>query len=94
MLVAARRERITEETYRRAVGSLFELALKTQPIELYWEQALQMAADYQRSIYDAAYLVLASSQNIKLVTGDRRLFNAVGVSLPWVVWIEEWQRES
>lgn len=93
LLVAARRNRITEETYRRAVGSLFELALNTQPLELYWEEALKMAADYQRSIYDAAYLALAASKNVKLVTGDRRLFNAVGPHLPWVVWIEEWQRE-
>jgi predicted nucleic acid-binding protein len=89
LLVASRRERISEETYRQAVGSLFELALTIQPLEQYWELALKMAVDYQRSIYDAAYLALAASRNVKLVTGDRRLFNAAGAHLPWIVWIEE-----
>ncbi len=93
LLVASRRERISEETYRQAVGSLFELALTMQPLEQYWELALKMAVDYQRSIYDAAYLALAASRNVKPVTGDRRLFNAAGAHLPWIVWIEEWQRE-
>ncbi|WP_157832956.1 hypothetical protein [Desulfofundulus thermocisternus] len=37
--------------------------------------------------------VLAASRNVKPVTGDRRLFNAAGAHLPWIVWIEEWQRE-
>lgn len=92
LLVAARRNRITEEVCRRAVGSLFELALNTQPLELYWEKALKMAEDYRLSIYDAVYLALAASKNVKLVTGDRRLFNTVGPHLSWVVWIGEWQR--
>ncbi|NHM26894.1 type II toxin-antitoxin system VapC family toxin [Desulfofundulus sp. TPOSR] len=90
LLVASRRERISEETYRQAVSSLFELALTIQPLEQYWELALKMAVGLPD---DAAYLALAASRNVKLVTGDRRLFNAAGAHLPRIVWIEEWQRE-
>jgi len=40
--------------------------------------------------YDAAYLALAERLNTQLITGDRRLYNAVSPQLSWVVWIGDY----
>jgi predicted nucleic acid-binding protein len=53
--------------------------------------AFQLANQYQRSVYDATYLALAQSQGIDLITGDKRLFNAVNSHLSWVKWIGNYQ---
>jgi predicted nucleic acid-binding protein len=49
------------------------------------KQALKLAKIYALpAIYDAHYLALAERLEIELWTADRRLFNAVNASLPWV----------
>lgn len=53
--------------------------------------AFQLANQYQRSVYDATYLALAKSQGVDLITGDKRLFNAVNPALNWVKWIGDYQ---
>ena len=37
-----------------------------------------------------SYLALAQRKSARLVTGDRRLYNAVKDKLPWVLWIEDY----
>jgi len=39
-------------------------------------------------MYDAIYVVLAELVQVPLWTGDRRLFNAVRSSAPWVHFID------
>jgi predicted nucleic acid-binding protein len=53
--------------------------------------AFQLANQHQRSVYDATYLALAQSQGIDLITGDKRLFNAVNPVLSWVKWLGDYQ---
>ena len=50
-----------------------------------------MAQQFNRSAYDAAYLTLAENLGTQLITGDRRLYNAVSAQLPWVLWIGDYQ---
>ncbi len=53
----------------------------------------KLARTYHRSAYDGAYLALAEERGSKLVTGYRRLYNAVKDHLPWVLWIEHFDLE-
>jgi len=53
--------------------------------------AFQLACQYQRSVYDSAYLALAQSLGLWFYTGDKRLFNAVSDQLLWVRWIGDYE---
>ena len=39
------------------------------------------------TIYDTSYMALAKKEDIDLVTGDKRLHNAVKGTLEWVRWL-------
>ena len=42
--------------------------------------AYKLAVAYDRSVYDAMYLALAMRRNSRLITADRRLYNAVAAA--------------
>jgi predicted nucleic acid-binding protein len=54
-------------------------------------EAYKLARTYRRSVYDSLYLAVAQSHQIDLWTGDRRLYNAVRRSLPFVKWIGDYE---
>ena len=45
-------------------------------------------------MYDGLYLALAKIEHCELVTGDRKLFNAVRPHLDWVRWIGDYVVED
>lgn len=52
--------------------------------------ALELAMEHGRSIYDSLYVALAVREGCRLVTADRRLYNAVSPLLAeTMLWIEE-----
>jgi predicted nucleic acid-binding protein len=53
---------------------------------------LPLAVRFDRSAYDAAYLALAELTERPLITGDRRLYNAVNEHLDWVEWLADYPR--
>ena len=88
VLQAVRRNRIELEKGREILTTVLELGIPT--VEVPWQRTLELAHTYDRSAYDGAYLALAEAQNSPLVTGDRRLYNAVKDHLPWILWIEDY----
>lgn len=48
------------------------------------QRALSIAQTYNRSAYDCLYLALALERSCELVTGDERLFNAIGSQFPQI----------
>ena len=56
-----------------------------------WGQMLPLALRFNRSAYDAAYLALAEVTGQPLITGDRRMYNAVHEHLDWVQWFGDYQ---
>ena len=82
---AERRGRIPEAQATEILQTTAALHIDLQPLE--WGEMLPLARRFGRSAYDAAYLTLAEKLNEQLVTGDKRLYNAVHQQLDWVVWI-------
>ncbi len=88
ILQAVRRNRISLEKGREILNTFQELGIPTAVVP--WQRVLELARMYDRSAYDGAYLALAEETGSRLVTGDRRLYNAVRERLPWVLWIEDY----
>ena len=91
VLQAIRRGRIGPEKGREILTAFQGLGIPM--VDVSWQQTLELAQTHDRSAYDAAYLALAEETGSKLVTGDRRLYNAVKDRLPWVLWIEDYAPE-
>lgn len=81
--------RLTEEEGYMAFQALQALAIEFVPFPSPAE-AYRLARTYRRSVYDSLYLATAQNHQIDLWTGDRRLYNAVRQSLPFVKWIGDY----
>ncbi|WP_342361564.1 type II toxin-antitoxin system VapC family toxin [Terrarubrum flagellatum] len=78
LLLAVRRRRIDEETWRRLLESLTTLKLRVDA-ETHahaWTTISDVACRYQLTAYDAAYLELAQRKALSLATLDSRLAEA------------------
>lgn len=85
---ARRRGRISDEQAVNVLTSFEGLGIALRPVT--WQQILPIALRFDRSAYDAAYLALAEMTERPLITGDRRMYNAVHNRLDWVQWIGEY----
>jgi predicted nucleic acid-binding protein len=83
-----RRREIDEPAVRPAVRSASSL-VRTLPVSSLIPQALDLAFQYQRNIYDSLYVALALQEGCQLVTADRRLLDAMAPSLGVLLWVEE-----
>ena len=79
-------QRLTEEEGYMAFQALQALDIEFVPFPTPAE-AYRLARIYRRSVYDSLYLAAAQSYQIDLWTGDRKLYNAVRQTLPFVKWI-------
>jgi predicted nucleic acid-binding protein len=87
-----RRGHISNEQAEEILTALEGLAIASEPVS--WQQILPLALHFDRSAYDAAYLALAQAAGQPLVTGDRRMYNAVHDHLDWVKWIGDYRVSS
>ena len=85
---ARRRGRISDEQAGNVLTSFEGLRIALRPVT--WQQILPLALRFDRSAYDAAYLALAEMTQQPLITGDRRLYNAVHEHLDWVQWMGDY----
>ncbi len=82
---AIRRGRIREEQGMEALDAFDGLGIPLFPVA--WQEMATFARRFDRSAYDASYLALAEQRDEPLITGDRRMYNAVREHLGWVIWI-------
>ena len=85
VMQAIRRGRIREEEGMEALDIFDGLGIPLFPVT--WQDMAAFAQRFGRSAYDASYLALANQRGESLVTGDRRMYNAVKDHLDWVIWI-------
>ena len=92
--VAILRSRFPEAEWQAALQDLEALRIPMEnPPGLLFE-AWKMARAHGRAVYDGVYVALAKIEDCALVTGDRKLFNAVNSQLPWVRWIGDFTVEE
>jgi predicted nucleic acid-binding protein len=85
---AQRRGRISDAHAETILTSFEGLGIALRPV--IWQKMLPLAQRFERSAYDAAYLALAEMAERPLITGDRRLYNAVHEHLDWVQWMGDY----
>jgi len=88
---AERRGRVSREQAGRIIKSF--AGLNIEIISQSWGEIIDLARQFGRSAYDAAYLALAQQLSEPLITADLRLYNAVHAHLDWVLWIGDYPGE-
>jgi predicted nucleic acid-binding protein len=87
---AARRGEISAEVARRGLEAMLNRGLPTVPTRSVLAEAMQIALDFDRTVYDSAYIALAVAAGSELITADERLVNALGSRFP-VRWLGSFQ---
>ena len=83
---AARSGRMSMASAREAAAALLASGLRTTPAQPMVAHALEIAAEFERTVHDAIYVALAVESNHPLVTADERLANAMAAYFP-VRWL-------
>jgi predicted nucleic acid-binding protein len=91
LLVAERRHHIPQDVTETAFAAFLELQIRLvnpfpSPAHLF-----TLARSHHRSIYDTSYILVAADHETDLLTGDKRLFNAVKDKLEFVRWIGDFK---
>jgi predicted nucleic acid-binding protein len=82
--------RITLDEARLYFDDLQRLNLHVEPARSLLKAALEIAARYRRSAYDAAFVALARHLGLKGVTADQPLYNAVHADFPEIILLRNW----
>jgi predicted nucleic acid-binding protein len=86
------RSEITVQKAQVILRSLESLPILLRPASELTESAMTVACGLKRSFYDSLYLALSLIEDCKLVTADRKLFDAVKDATPikkHILWIED-----
>lgn len=83
---AVQRGRISHRSAVEAIEAIERLAFASAPARPLLKDAFEIAAAYERTVYDGVYVALAVSTGAPLVTADERLVNALGSRFP-VRWL-------
>ena len=87
LIIAQKRGRIKEEKILLAIDGFMDLNIKLKDLSQLYPRVLYYCKIYNRSVYDASYLAIAESEGVAMITGDKRLYNAVKEDLKWVKWL-------
>jgi predicted nucleic acid-binding protein len=85
------RNELTREQAERIAADIGQADLTIHPMGPIFERALQIALETGRSAYDSIYLALAEALSTRMVTADRKLYNALqnGPFKKLVLWVED-----
>jgi len=61
---------------------MLERDFPTLPSRAVLPEALKIASEFERSVYDSTYIALAVATGSELITADERLVNALGSRFP------------
>ena len=83
---AAKRGEITAVLARRGLEAMRNCDFPTVPSRAVLPEALKIAVDFRRTVYDSTYVALAVATGNELLTADERMVNALGSRFP-VRWL-------
>jgi predicted nucleic acid-binding protein len=75
---------------RQFLDELLRSPVKLEPANRLLRPALEIAARYDRSIYDALFVALAQDLDLPGVTADEPLYRAVNGDFPRIVLLRDW----
>jgi len=86
-----RRREISSEISQAILADFRRLPIAIAPCDPFIPSALEIADRTGRSVYDSLYLALAEQAGCRLVTADRKLYNAVQHDRisAHILWIED-----
>jgi predicted nucleic acid-binding protein len=83
---AAKRGEITTVVAQRALETMLDRNFPTVQSRAVLPDALKIATDFGRTVYDSTYVALAVATGNEFITADERLVNALGSRFP-VRWL-------
>jgi predicted nucleic acid-binding protein len=86
----ARRTGTPQEDMQEAFQILCQLGLEEVGHRALVEEALTLAMQYDRAVYDVLYLVLALREGVSLITADERFVNALKPKGFSLILLGEW----
>ena len=86
MWKAARRGRCTPARAQAALDALLHLNITSMPSQPMIEDALGLAIDFNCTVYDSLYVVLAINSGTQLITADEKLVQSFPAPMP-VKWL-------
>lgn len=87
--IAYKTDRISFDEAKDIHEKILTLEIKRYDMETFKETILDTCKKFNISAYDASYLLLAEKLNTNIITGDKRLVNAIKGRLKNLIWIEE-----
>jgi predicted nucleic acid-binding protein len=87
LIIAQRRGRIKEEKVLSAIEGFAGLGIRMLDLASRYSGVIHFCRTYNRSAYDASYMVVADSEGVPLITADEGFYNAVKKDLKWVKWL-------
>lgn len=89
----AMRSELSVPKAKSILAAFAELPLTILPANVLAESAMTIACGLKRTFYDSIYLALAMTADCRLVTADRKLFEAVvkdtGPAKQHILWVED-----
>ena len=81
--------RLLEAAALQTLGDLLALPLVYRPTQhqVLLRRAFAIALNHNQRVYDCVYVALAEAQGLEFWAGDRRLYNALSSSFPFIRWI-------
>jgi predicted nucleic acid-binding protein len=83
---AVRQQRLDRASAELAIWSLTRRNIPTNPTVDLLPNAVSIALNFGRSVYDSLYVVLAAKRKAPLITADEGLANALAARFP-VKWL-------
>lgn len=80
----------TLDESRQFVDDLFHCPVHVEPAVRLLKPALEIAAEYDRPIYDALFIALADDLALRGVTADEPLYNVIHTDFPQIILLRDW----
>jgi predicted nucleic acid-binding protein len=81
---------ITMAEARAFLDILLRMPVELQPAAALLPQALEIASQHDRPVYDSLFVALARSLGVKGVTADEHLYIAVHTHFPEIILLRDW----